>query len=197
MSTLLYNYFFYYPIKDFKKESKLLFLIMNRLGIYKDVSLYICRHLGSLHRILPHPLVCPQVESIVFHMIDRGIYDYKEFSLFLKKFFPNIERLSLCQKYSNPIKEDISYFIKTLGLKQLFVIDSCGEYWLTIDWKDILSDMPNNSEYRLTLFFEHGEGSNLIFEDSESSKKLKIWKHGDYKCNDIYDRYNDICYRII
>lgn len=196
MSKLLYDYFFYYSLKEFKKESRLLLLILKRHSVCQDVCLYICKHLASLHRILPHPSLCPQVESVFFDSIDRGIYDYKEFAQFLKKFFPGIKRLTLSQKFSSPNTESTSYFIKTLGLERLQIIDSSGEDWSDIDWKQVLHDMPNSSEYTFILLFEHIEDDKLLFEDSNSSKQIKIWKCDDANCEAIYGSYDRLCNRI-
>jgi len=146
MSTLYIGYIFYSYLEAFKKESRLLLLILNRYKVYKDMRLNICKYLAVLHNILP--MNSSKIETVIFGKIDRGLGDYKSFTYFFKYFIPNMKQLCLEQTYSIPTNENISFFIKELRLKKLHIIDCYGEEWINIDWTKILDVIPLNCKGR-------------------------------------------------
>lgn len=190
---LLIDYIFYYQIETFQKESKLLFLVLKRLNINKDVSMYICRHLSDLHNILPHPSFHYEIDRLLFDTIDRGVHNYKSFSLFLKFFLPNLKILTFSQKYSSPNTKDLCFFIKLLQLNRLCILDQCGEDWNSVDWNELLNIMPNDSQYQFVLSYEgylEGNDKKITLKQDNSKKSLQVLKYDesdDYKMHMKYD----------
>jgi hypothetical protein len=193
----MHNYIFFCHIEDFCKASKHLLLVANRYNIPKDIRLYLCRHLGYLYDILPHPSHNSQdyIKTVIFSNIDRGISYYKFFALFLKRFFPNMIRLSLRQKYSNSTMEELIFFIKELHLETLLLYDTCGEYYSDIDWNEILKIMPNDSQYQIWLEFENQEDNEKKTKLKEESKSIIIYKYGD-PSDVLSNRYENIIYKL-
>ena len=204
MAYYMHNYIFFCHIQYFCRDAKNLLLVSQRYKIPKDIGLYLCRHLGYLYRIIPHPSYNSQnyIERVIFSSIDRGIYDYKLFTLFLKKFFPKIKSMALRQKYSHFTVETFTFFIRELKLKTLVIHDRSGEDYSDIDWNELLNIMPDESRYKFLLDFEYQGDNEEKIKCKKDSKSIVVYKCGDdgddpmKLCNMFEENVNRYCEHI-